>query len=71
MAFVKVWYDQEGNYLEVLFEETPAVLEEVSDDVFERRTPEGRVVGFAVFNVSTHDRDKLRLPLAVTAVSAA
>ena len=69
MASVKVWYDQEGNYLEVLFEDAPAALEEVSDDVFERRTPEGRVVGFAVFNVSKHDRDKLMLPLAVTAVS--
>ena len=43
--------------------------EEVQDDVFERRTPNGRVIGFAVFNVSKHDRDKLSLPLAVTAVT--
>jgi len=71
MALLKVWYDQEGDYLEVLFEDAPATLEEVSDDVFERRTPEGRVVGFAVFNVSKHDRDALSLPLAVTAVQAA
>ncbi len=71
MASVKVWYDREGNYLEVLFEDMPAALEEVSDDVFERRTPEGRVVGFVVFNVSKHDRGTLTLPLAVTAVSAA
>ena len=33
----------------------------------ERRTPEGRVVGFAVFNVSKHDRDTLALPLEVRA----
>jgi hypothetical protein len=71
MASVKVWYDREGDYLEVLFEDAPASLEEVSDDVFERRTPDGRGVGFAVFNVSKHDRDRLMLPLAVTAVSAA
>ena len=32
-----------------------------------RRTPEGRVVGFAVFNVSKHDRDTLALPLEVRA----
>ena len=51
-------------------DETPGAWAglEVSDDVFERRTPEGRVVGFAVFNVSRHDRDKLALPLTVTAV---
>lgn len=71
MASLRVWYDREGDYLEVTFEDAPSLLEEVSDDVFERRTLDGRVVGFAVFNVSKHDRDKLLLPLAVTAVSVA
>ena len=47
------------------------MLEEIDDDIFERRTPEGRVVGFAVLNFSKHDRDTLALPLAVTAISAA
>jgi len=70
MAAVKVWYDQEGDYLEVVFEDAPATLEEIADDVFERRTPEGKVIGFAVFNVSKHDRDKLTLPLAITAIPA-
>jgi uncharacterized protein YuzE len=69
MTEVKVWYDREGDYLEVVFEDVPASLEEVGDDMFERRTPDGRVVGFAIFNVSKHERDKLLLPLAVTAVS--
>jgi hypothetical protein len=67
-ASVKVWYDQAGDYLEVVFEDLPATLEEISEDVFERRTPDGRVIGFAVFNFSKHDRDKLLLPLAITAV---
>jgi hypothetical protein len=71
MAAVKVWYDYEGDFLEVLFEDAPASLEEIEDDIFERRTPDGRVVGFAVFNFSKHDRDKLKLPLAITAVSVA
>ncbi len=68
MAALKLWYDQEGDYLEVLFEDAPAALEEVGDDIFERRTTDGRVIGFAVFNVSKHDRDKLIVPLAVTAM---
>jgi uncharacterized protein YuzE len=71
MAAVKVWYDQEGDYLEVIFEDAPATLEEVSDDVFERRAPDGRVIGFAVLDVSKHDQDKLTVPLDVTATSAA
>ena len=68
MASLRVWYDQEGDFLEVVFEEEAAALEEVGEDVFERRTPDGRVIGFAVFNVSKHERDKLQLPLLVTAV---
>lgn len=70
MDSMKVWYDREGDYLEVIFEDTPAAMEEVEEDVFERRATDGRIVGFAVFNFSKHDRDKLTLPLAVTAVSA-
>lgn len=71
MASLNIWYDHEGDFLEVLFDDAPASLEEIEDDIFERRTPDGRVIGFAVFNFSKHDRDKLNLPLAVTAVSVA
>ncbi len=63
---LKVWYDREGDMLEVIFEDAPATMEEIDDDVFERRTTDGRVVGFMVMNFSKHDRDKLNLPIAVT-----
>jgi len=71
MATLKVWYDREGDILEVLFEDTPATLEEIAEDVFERRTPDGRVIGFVVLNFSRHDRETLALPLHVTATSPA
>ena len=70
MAALKLWYDREGDYLEVIFEDVPASLTEIEDDLFERRTPDGRVVGFAVMNFSQHDRDRLMLPLAITALPA-
>jgi len=41
----------------------------VTEDVFERRTPDGRIVGIMVLNFSRHDQGQLRLPLAVTAVA--
>jgi uncharacterized protein YuzE len=66
MDSLKVWYDREGDILEVIFEDAPAMMEEINDDVFERRTPDGRIVGFMVMNFSKHDREKLNLPLAVT-----
>lgn len=68
---MKVWYDQQGDLLEVLFEDAPATLEEIEDDVFERRTVDGRVVGFAVMNFSKHDQAKLSIPLEVKVLSAA
>jgi hypothetical protein len=67
MAEVKVWYDREGDFLEVVFQDAPAFLEEVESDIFERITAEGQIVGFAVMNFSRHDRDQLRLPFALTA----
>lgn len=63
---ISVWYDRAGDILEVIFEDAPAMMEEIDDDVFERRTTDGRIVGFMVMNFSKHDREKLNLPLAVT-----
>lgn len=66
MAAMKIWYDREGDYLEITFEDAPAALEEIEDDIFERRTTDGRVIGLAVFNFSQHDRDSLQIPLTVS-----
>jgi len=67
---VKIWYDREGDVLEVTFEDAPTAMEEIADDVFERRTRDGRIIGFTVLNFSKHDRDQLTLPLTVTAKAA-
>ncbi len=71
MAEVKVCYDREGDFLEVTFEDAPVALEEIAEDIFERCTPDGRVIGFAVFNFSKHDRRPVSLPTAVFAASDA
>ncbi len=70
MAGVRVWYDKAGDFLEVIFEDAPATMEEISEDMFERRTKDGRVVGFAVMNFSKHDLSDLELPLTITALPA-
>ncbi len=67
---MKIWYGREGDILEVTFEDAPAAMEEIEDDVFERRTRDGRIIGFTVLNFSKHDRDQLTLPLTVTAKAA-
>jgi uncharacterized protein YuzE len=68
MAGMKIWYDQEGDFLEVSFDDEASVTEEIEPDIFERRTPDGRIVGFAVFNFSKHNQTPLRIPSTVSAV---
>jgi uncharacterized protein YuzE len=70
MAEMKIWYDKEGDFLEVTFEDEAGFFEEIEDDVFERRTPDGRIIGFAVYNFSKHDREGLKLPIAITAITS-
>lgn len=40
MAEMKVWYDRTGDILEVVFENAAAAPERITEDVFERRTPD-------------------------------
>ncbi len=67
MEALKIWYDRDSDMLEVIFEDAPAIVEEIEDDIFERRTTDGRVVGIVILNFSHHNRSTLQLPLTVTA----
>jgi len=50
---VKVWYDAEGDYLEVMFERREGYFRETANDqVMEKVDAEGNVIGFAVHKVS-------------------
>jgi hypothetical protein len=50
---VKIWYDPEGDYLEVLFERKAGYFRETSSDrVMEKVDSDGNVIGFSVLKVS-------------------
>ncbi len=50
---IKVWFDAEGDYLEVLFSEKAGYMRETEDDrVMERVDEEGTILGFSVMKVS-------------------
>ena len=50
---IKIWYDQEGDYLEVLFERKAGYFRETENDaVMEKVDSEGNPLGFSVLNVS-------------------
>lgn len=51
---VKLWYDPEGDYMEVTFENKAGYFRETTyDQVMEKVDAEGNVLGFSVLNVSS------------------
>jgi uncharacterized protein YuzE len=55
---VKVWYDAEGDFLEVQFENKPGYMRETANDlVMERVDNEGNLIGFSVMQVSKIQKD--------------
>jgi hypothetical protein len=63
---VRVWYDVEGDFLEVVFDERPGYFRETADDaVMERVDEDGHVIGFSVLRVSATREKPLDIALAV------
>ena len=55
---VKVWFDKEGDFLEVRFSESAGYMRETDHDaVMERVDAAGKVLGFTVMAVSKLDKD--------------
>lgn len=49
-----MWYDPDGDYMEVTFEEKAGYFRETEDDrIMERVDAEGNVLGFSVLGVSS------------------
>ncbi len=56
---VKVWYDPEGDFLEVLFSDKAGYMKETNNDaVMERVDAQGNVLGFTVMGVSRLAKEK-------------
>ena len=50
---IKVWFDQEGDYLEVRFSDDPGYMRETENDaIMERVDESGKLLGFSITNVS-------------------
>jgi uncharacterized protein YuzE len=61
---VKIWYDAEGDYLEVIFDQKPGYFRETqSDQVMEKVDEQGNVLGFSVLRVSAMREKPLEVAL--------
>lgn len=56
---VKIWFDREGDYLEVQFKEAPGYMKETAHDaVMERVDAEGSIIGFSILGVSRFTKEQ-------------
>ena len=56
---VKIWFDPEADFLEVLFSDRPGFMQETPNDAVMKRVDEqGNVLGFSIMNVSKLAREK-------------
>jgi len=61
---IKIWYDSEGDYLEVIFERKAGYFRETENDaVMEKVDVDGNIIGFSILKVSAL---KEREPISVS-----
>jgi uncharacterized protein YuzE len=61
---LKIWYDPEGDYLEVIFDQKPGYFRETaSDQVMEKVDEAGNILGFSVLKVSSLKKAPLEVAL--------
>lgn len=64
---IKIWFDPEADFLEVLFSDAPGYMRETDQDaILERVDQDGNIIGFSVLNVSQLAKEK---PLLAELVS--
>ena len=56
---VKVWFDPEGDFLEVQFSDAPGYMRETAHDALMERVDEhGHVIGFSILGVSRFRKER-------------
>ena len=61
---VKLWYDKEGDYLEVTFDKKAGFFRQTKNDaVMEKVDDKGNILGFSVMNVSKLAQKPLQVSL--------
>jgi len=65
MEKVTVWYDPEGDFLEVMFKQREGYFRETTfDQVMEKVDLEGNILGFSILKVSSLKEKPLDIELA-------
>ena len=61
---VKLWYDKQGDYLEVIFDKKIGFFRQTKNDsVMEKIDNKGNILGFSVMNISKLAKKPLQVSL--------
>ena len=61
---VKLWYDPEGDYLEVIFDKKEGYFRETKNDqVMEKIDKQGNILGFSVLRISALRKKPIEVDL--------
>ena len=63
VSMIRIWYDREGDFLEITFRDARGYLQEITEDVYERVDEAGNLLGYALLNVTRHERQTVLISL--------
>lgn len=62
----KVWYDKEGDFLEITTETKKGSFKAIGNDIFERVDEKGKPIGVAIFNfLKRFEKGAAEIPLPI------
>lgn len=73
MAKVRIWYDEDGDYLEITTGGKKGYLKDIGEDIWER-IEDGKVVGVAILNFKKRQGEMMggvEVPLEMSFLEAA
>jgi len=61
---IRIWYDKEADYLEVLFEQKEGYFRETGNDAIMQKVDEdGNIIGFSILKVSSIQNEPISISL--------
>lgn len=66
MSGLSVWFDEEGDLLEITQKDTEGHFKDLGDGIFERVDEDGNTISFAVLNVKTRKGRELPFDVGFT-----
>ena len=61
---IRIWYDKEADYLEVLFEQKEGYFRETGNDAIMQKVDEDRnIIGFSILKVSSIQNEPISISL--------